>query len=77
MAMKDIPDKMVVLAYKLYEKDRFGGKFPYDFLMEMSGQPLKVCYRCMERASNRNLIDYGTSLRTGWVTEEGEKLLHD
>jgi hypothetical protein len=76
MAMKDIPDKMVLLAYKLYDADRMGKKFPYDFLMEMSNQPFKVCYKCMERASNRDLIDYGVSLRTGWITEKGMELLN-
>jgi hypothetical protein len=76
MAMKDIPDKMVLLAYKMFEEDRMNGKFPYDYLMEISNQPFKVCYKCMERASDRDLIDYGVSLRTGWITEKGQELLH-
>ena len=75
--MKNIPDKMVLLAYKLYHQNITLDKFPYDYLMEISGEPFKVCYRCMERAADRNLIEYGVSLRTGWITKEGEKLLND
>lgn len=74
--MKDIPDKMVLLAYKTYSVNKLAGKYPYDYLMEISNQPLKVCYRCMERAADRDLIDYGVSLRTGWITDKGMELLN-
>lgn len=49
--------------------------WPYDLLAEWTGQPIKVCYRAMERAEERGLIEYGTSLRTGWLTEKGKALL--
>lgn len=77
MATKDITDIQVLLAYKESKRAvyRDKDKWPYDFLVETTGQPIKVCYRAMERASLRDLIDWGTTLRSGWVTEKGERLL--
>lgn len=49
--------------------------FPYEALAASTGQPEKVCYRAMERAERRGLIEYGTALRTGWLTAEGRALL--
>lgn len=50
-------------------------RWVYTWLMEWTGQPEKVCYRAMERAEKRELIDYGVSLRTCWPTEKGKELL--
>lgn len=85
MATKDISDKLVCEAYAAYriicdEAWKQGmlspqGAFPYDILQVATGQPFKVCYRAMERAADRDLIEYGVSLRTGWLTEKGKKLL--
>lgn len=35
----------------------------------------KVIERVLERMSRRGLIDYGVSLRTAWLTDEGKALL--
>lgn len=51
--------------------------WPYEALAASTGQPEKVCYRAMERAERRGLIEYGVSLRTGWLTEAGKALLED
>lgn len=77
MARKDISDLQVVLAYRKSKLARtsLSMMYPYDFLMEETGQSFKVCYRAMERADKRGLIDYGVSLRTGWLTEKGLELL--
>lgn len=83
MSTKHITDLQVLEAYKLYaEYSKFPqhypkGYFPYVILQEMTGQCEKVCYRAMERAADRDLIEYGVSLRTGWLTEKGEKLLKE
>lgn len=80
MATKDVTDLMVCLAYEEIQRQR-GPKFeheyvmPYDFLHEMTGQCVKVCYRAMERACDRGYIEYGVSLRTGWLTDKGWELL--
>lgn len=49
--------------------------YPYEALAVETGQPEKVCYRAMERAERRGLIECGVSLRTGWLTAEGTALL--
>lgn len=49
--------------------------WPHYILAARTGQPLKVCYRAMERAYRRGLVDYGVSLRSGWVTEKGKALI--
>lgn len=50
-------------------------KYPYETLVIETGQPEKVCYRAMERAADRDLIEYGVSLRTGWLTDKGKALI--
>jgi hypothetical protein len=81
MAMKDITDAQVCRAVAAAKACDYAapnypeGKFPYDFLMEWTGQPMKVCYRTMERACDRGFIAYGVSLRTGWLTEKGRDLV--
>ena len=77
MAMKDITDKQVLQAYK-DSRDLRKNKnmvWPEELLMQRTGEPEKVCYRCMERAEDRGLIDSGVTTRSGWLTDEGEKLL--
>lgn len=61
------------MAYSCYSDDR--SKFPYDYLSEWTGYPEKVCYAAMERAVDHDLIEYGVSLRTGWLTEKGKSVL--
>jgi hypothetical protein len=47
-------------------------RFVDAILMEATGQPEKVVYRAMERAYNRGYIEYGVSMRSGWLTEKGQ-----
>ena len=71
---KHITDEMVIRAYlerKLFEN------WPYHILMEQTGYPLKVCYSAMERAYDKGYIEFGTSLRSGWVTEKGMELIRE
>lgn len=81
MATKDIPDVMVCRAYaeraakRSAEPYEFLQDWPYEILKEWTGQPEKVCERAMERAERRGLIEYGVSLRSGWLTEKGKALL--
>jgi hypothetical protein len=74
LATKHISDALVCAAYTAAKRVNHA-RFPYDFLMEETGAPFKVCYRAMERAERRGLIDYGVSLRTGWLTDKGIVLL--
>ena len=74
MAVKDISDLMVCKAFVESRKCDWQ-RWPYEFLTEWTGQPEKVCFRAMERADRRKLVDYGVSLRSGWLTQKGEALL--
>lgn len=77
MATKDITDIQVLRAYAIAGLRHPLRRWPYEILADMTGQPIKVCYRAMERASRRRLIDYGVSLRTGWLTDKGRALLEE
>ena len=79
MSMKDISDRQVLLAVQNYQiniKIGINALFPYETLSKETGQCEKVCYRCMERAYERGLLECGVSLRTAWITEEGFNLLN-
>jgi len=79
MARKDISDKQVCEAYAEYRRILLGQpcfiKWPYEILHEMTGQPEKVCYAAMERAHARGYVEYGVSLRAGFLTDKGMDLL--
>lgn len=49
--------------------------FPYERLAQETGQSEKVCFKCLERANDRGYIEFGVSLRTGWLTNKGKALL--
>jgi hypothetical protein len=72
MATKDISDLQVVGAYHL---SKISGDWPEDILMKATNESEKVCYYAMARAAKRGLIDYGVSLRSGWITEKGHQLI--
>lgn len=82
MSTKDVTDKMVVDAYAEAMRQRGQGsgapwadyEYPYVILMRVTGECEKVCYRAMERACARDLVEYGVSLRTGWLTDKGQAL---
>lgn len=50
-------------------------KFPYQVLAEKFNCDKKLAYSACERACDNDLIEYGVSLRTGWLTEKGKELL--
>lgn len=74
MSMKHVSDSEVCRAYVDAKAQGFQ-RWPYELLAERTGQCEKVCFRAMERADRRGLIEYGVSLRTGWLTPAGEALL--
>lgn len=80
MARKDISDLQVCMAY-LQARERNRDRvtdlvWPEDLLATLTGQPVKVCLRAMERAADRGYIDWGVSLRAGWLTSMGEALVN-
>lgn len=73
MKRSDINDYEVCLAVAEYQRTR--GDFPYEILAEKFDCDEKLSFAACERAAERGLIEYGVSLRTGWLTEKGEALL--
>lgn len=72
MARKDISDQQVCEAVA-YTKGTY--LRPHEWLAKRTRQPVKVAYRALERARDHGLIDYGVSLASGWLTDEGIALL--
>lgn len=82
MSRKDISDRQVCEAYRDSARlrtpgGRVDGEWPYDLLAMSTGQAPKVCHAACERAYLRGFVDYGTSLRTGWLTDAGKALLEE
>jgi hypothetical protein len=72
MKTSDISDLAVCQACE----NRGENDFITDELARMfPDAPEKVLYSAMERASDRDLLNYGTSLRGGWLTDKGRALL--
>ena len=76
MSMKHITDAQVCRAVQAFRDRDLELPWPYEALAAETGQPEKVCFRAMERADRRGLLDYGVSLRTAWLTEAGKALLN-
>ena len=78
---KHISDELVCVAVAHYNhvmkasNYRADEPFPYEKLAEITGAPEKVTYAACERACDRELIEYGVSLRTGWLTDKGKALV--
>ena len=74
MKRADISDYEVCKAVQTYKS--FQGYFPYEILSAKFNCDEKLAYSACERAERNGLIEYGVSLRTGWLTEKGEQLLN-
>ena len=75
MKRSDISDKEVCLAVARYWANEQRGDYPYEDLAEKFGCDEKLAFSACERAVDHGLIEYGVSLRTGWLTEEGKALI--
>lgn len=84
MATKDISDYQVCLAVaKGIARHRLGGGKPLQredyacelILSEMTGEHPNVCWRALERALKRGLIEYGVSMSSSWLTPKGIEFL--
>jgi hypothetical protein len=74
MARKDVSDWLVCYAYQMRKLAKLK-IWPHEMLAMWTGQPEKVCYAAIERAMRRDLIGYGVSLQSGWVTPKGWQTL--
>ena len=74
----DISDEAVCAAYAYRAKYRYLGEFATDVLSAMfPGCPDKVIERATERALKHKFIEYGVSLRSGWLTDAGKALVNN
>jgi len=74
MSMKDITDLQSVQAQQKWSEDQEGPS-ACEILAAATGQPEKVCLRCLERAVARDYLDCGVSLQTAWLTPKGIALI--
>lgn len=74
MATKDVTDVQVCVAVVVCRGLDYV-IWPYDLLSKHTCQPVKVCYNAMRRTAKRGYLEYGTSLRTAWLTDKGLDLL--
>jgi hypothetical protein len=78
MATKDISDELICRTVAdMWSRRNAGekGLLLDELLAERTGQPIKVCFRAMERACRRGLIEYGMWLQAAWLTDRGKALL--
>ena len=71
MQAKDIPDSSLLA---LLQAQGQGHPFAYRVLYD-EGVPPKVVEAKFERFHRRGWIEYGVSLRTGWLTPKGTEAL--
>lgn len=81
---RHVSDLQVCLAVRMYrvaldlrEAGTSQPSYPYTIIADQVGVPEKVAYRAMERAYANDLLEYGTSLRTAWLTDKGVLLLQE
>ena len=73
MKRQDISNIEVCKAYARYAKER--KEWPYEILAKKFECEEKLAYAACKRASDKGLIEYGVSLRSGWLSEKGWDLL--
>lgn len=77
MKRSDISDLEVLIAVDKYNKDPYNELFPYEQLAKKFNCDEKLAFSACVRACDKDLIEYGVSLRTGWLTEKGKELLNN
>ena len=65
----------VLMAYDKFQKER--SSTVEVILAEETRAPEKLIYSAMERDYNNGYIEFGVSIRTGWLTEKGESYLNN
>lgn len=71
MKRADITDAMICRAYARARREGD----PIAIIAAETGAPYKMAWRAAERAMTHGLINYGVSLRGGWLTEKGIELI--
>ena len=80
MKRSDIPTIEVLKAYQKYDQNRYSEsitEFPTEMLMKKYNCSEKLVYSAIQRDYNNGLIEFGISIRTGWLTDKGIDILRD
>lgn len=73
MARRHISDAQVIETFRRWNISNLRNEhpsWPYEMLSAETGQCEKVCWRAIERAERHDLLEYGVSLRTAWLTDK-------
>jgi len=71
----DIPTLAVLEAADKAHTER--RMMTWEYISEKTGAPKKVIYAAMEREDDNGYLEWGVSLRTSWLTDEGEAKLRE
>ena len=74
MKRSDISTLTVLLGCKIAHTDCLC--MSYEAIYNIQPAPDKVIYAAIEREVNKGLLDYGVSLRTAFLTSDGEVMLN-
>jgi hypothetical protein len=74
MKTSDVSTKVVLSACAAFHSGA-DNHAPWKIIMSETGAPEKVVHSAMNREEKAGNIDCGVSLRTGWLTDKGRKLL--
>ena len=72
---KMIPIIDVLKSCDAFHSEGFESKNGLERLKDKFNCPEKVAFAAIERDIGNELLNYGTSIRTAWVTEQGKQLL--
>ena len=63
-----------VSIYRTFDTSRGNGLVDFipEILQKLTGAPLKVCYSKVDWAVAKNILDYGTTERSGWWADQDE-----
>jgi hypothetical protein len=75
MAVKDIPDELVVLAFEAVQNHPELGLSPVGFLMKWTDEHYKVCCRALNRAAAAKLLWFSSTIHSAALTDTGRALL--
>lgn len=75
MATKDVTDLQVCRAVRVSRREDPRKVWSQTILSFWTGECEKVCIRAMERAARNGFLEYGVSIRTAWLTNEGQLLI--
>lgn len=67
----DIPERMILEAVEDFRL----GKSQLTPERQLAQFPVKVVMQRMSRLADRDMIEYGVSLRTAWLTDKGAFIL--